>query len=288
MSKQFQNVSFAELIAYSETNPNRCHNLTPIEIQPIKHISDDSLDSIGLKGYTSYSLNPSGIISIVGLINDPQMYMISSTSVKKSIIADLATTLQQDTDKLKSTSLMRKRKKVHDLIGSSYNGAQFNNDPDIMDLFQCVAYMRGIHFVLIKSAVQESIESNNVTNTSTGYKGEILFSSDPNNWHYDTPIWVVDYRCRWVAVPSELHSTGLQKIIGTWLGYCENNGWIIEWPEIEGTKAEIIEELSRLPTWQASDSSLRKETLSKRLGRSRVIQTFYKWTTKIDSIETHD
>jgi hypothetical protein len=55
--------------------------------------------------------------------------------------------------------------------------------------------MQNIHFVLMKSAVQEilKMEKNNMI---VSLKGEIVFSSDPSTWKQENPIWVADYRAR--------------------------------------------------------------------------------------------
>jgi hypothetical protein len=57
----------------------------------------------------------------------------------------------------------------------------------------------------------------------------------------------------------------------------EQTGWIIQWPESDLTKKELVERLSILPTWKETDQKLVKDVLSVRLGRAMVIQTFSKW-----------
>jgi hypothetical protein len=61
------------------------------------------------------------------------------------------------------------------------------------------------------------------------------------------------------------------------LSTIEQTGWIIQWPEVEGTKTEIVEQLSVLPTWQITDKKLVKEVLAVRLGRANCIKLFTKW-----------
>jgi hypothetical protein len=65
--------------------------------------------------------------------------------------------LQQQTDDLKNTPLARKRKRIYDLLGGAYNCAPFE-DKDYYDLFHGLTYMCKTQFVLIKEAVQDSIE----------------------------------------------------------------------------------------------------------------------------------
>jgi hypothetical protein len=278
--KQYQNVSFKELISYSENNPNRSRALDSIEIQSVKPIQETSLDKLGLKGYTAFNLNPTGIMSLFACITDPSTYSLSNKGSRLQQIIELTTKLQEQTDELKNTSLARKRRKIHDLIGASFNGSAFE-DKDFLDLFSGISLMRNMHFVLMKSAVQEDIEEGEKKYDSS-LKGEILFSTDPSTWKRDNPIWVADYRARWVAIPSEQSSQDLHKIIATWLTTVEQTGWIVQWPEVDGTKAEIVDALSILPTWQATDKKLSKEVLASRLGRANAVKVFSKWMAGLE------
>lgn len=279
--KQYQNVSFKELISYSENNPNRNRTLDSIEIQSAKSSQETSLDKLGLKGYTAFNLNPSGIMSLYACISDPSSYSLSAKGARLQQIIEYTTKLQEQTDELKNTSLSRKRKKIHDLIGASYNGTTFE-DKDYIELFTGISLMRNINFVLMKSAVQENIEEGKKQYDSS-LKGEIVFSSDPSNWKQEHPVWMADYRARWVAIPSEQHAQDLHKILANWLSTIEQTGWVIQWPEAEGTKVEILEQLSQLPTWQQTDKKLTKDVLGARLGRANCIKVFTKWT--INNIE---
>ena len=273
--KQYQNVSYKELVSYSEKNPNRTRTLDSIEIIPIKSSQETSLDKLGLKGYSAFNLNPTGIMSLFACIQDPSTYSLSNKGARTQIIIELTTKLQEQTDELKNTALSRKRKKVYELIGASFNGSAFE-DKDYLDLFSGLALIRNIHFVLMKSAVQENIEEGQKQYDSS-LKGEIVFSSDPSTWKQDNTIWVADYRARWVAIPSEQNSQDLHKILGTWLSNIEQSGWVIQWPEVDGTKTEIVEQLSTLPTWQVTDKKLTKDVLAARLGRANSIKVFTKW-----------
>ena len=271
MSNQYQNVSYKDLLQYSQNNPNRNRQLDSIEIHNIKPSQDTSLASIGLKGYNAFNLNPSGVLSLIVCINDPTYYSLATISTRTQLIIDITTKLQQQTDELKNTSLSRKRKKIRELISAAYNGSPFE-EKDYFDIFNGISMMCHIQFILMKSSVQEGIESDK---QNTGVKGEIMFSSNPTNWKYDTPIWIVDYHARWIAIPSDkIH---VHKMIATWITDIESTGWIIKWPEIDGTKTEIVEYLSLLPTWKATDVKLNKDILAVRLGRANCIKVFSKW-----------
>jgi len=273
--KQYQNVSIKDLLSYSNNNPNRNRTLDSIEIVSNKSSQETSLDKLGLKGYNAFNLNPSGIMSLFSCIQDPGTYYISNNGARQQLIIDNTTKLQEQTDTLKNTALGRKRRKIHDLIGASYNRSAFE-DKDYLELFSGIALMRDIHFVLMKSIVQDNIEEGEKQYDSS-LKGEVIFSSDPSTWKKDNPIWVADYRGHWVAIPSDEGAQDLNKLLATWLSTIEQTGWVIQWPEADGTKTEIVEQLSILPTWQITDKKLVKEVLAVRLGRANCIKLFTKW-----------
>ena len=273
--KQYQNVSIKELLSYSSNNPNRNRTLDSIEIVSDKSSQETSLDKFGLKGYSAFNLNPSGIMSLFACIQDTSTYSLSNKGARLQLIIELTTELQEQTDTLKNTALGRKRRKIHDLIGASYNGTAFE-EKDYLELFSGISLMRDIHFVLMKSIVQDNIE-NGEQQYDSALKGEVVFSSDPSTWKQENPIWVADYRGHWVAVPSDQQAADIHKILATWLSTIEQTGWVVQWPEVDGTKTEIVEQLSVLPTWQITDKKLVKEVLAVRLGRANCIKLFTKW-----------
>jgi hypothetical protein len=273
--RQYQNVSFKELMTYSENNPNRDRTLDSIEIIPVKPTLETSLDKLGLKGYKAFTLNPTGILSLVACINDPNTYAFSPKNVRTQLIIELATKLQERTDELKNTALSRKRKKIHDLIGATYNGANLE-DKDYADLYLGISFLTNTNFVLMKSAVQENVEEGEKQYDSS-LKGEIVFSSDPSNWKQDQAVWIADYRARWVAVPTENSASNIHKILALWLATVEQTGWIVQWPEVDATKTELVEKLSQSPSWQITDKKLTKEVLALRLGRANTVKVFTNW-----------
>ena len=264
-TNKYQNVTYKELISYSENNPNRTRTLDSIEIR----IQETSLDNLGLKGYNAFSLNPTGIISLMACINDIDQYQLASVPARTQLIIDLATKLQQKTEELKNTSISRKRKKLSDLIAAVYNESKLE-EKDYYELFHGLSIMCDVQFILVKSAVQEEIEEGK----QGSLKGEILFATNPSNWKLDTPVWIVDYHSRWIALND---SKDTHKIIADWLTNIEYTGWIIKWPEMGETKTEMIEKLSEMGLWQETDRKLTKDILSVRLGRTSCIRVFTKW-----------
>jgi len=279
--KKYQNVSYKELLAFSEMNPNRGRTLATLAQTPLK--IDSSLDKLGLKGYTAASISPSGILSILACITDPNYYALAPKHARTQMLIELSTSLQEQTDKLTHANLIRRRKKIHDLIGAAYNGAFFE-DKEYMELFHAIGCMRNLQFILMKEAVQDKIEDHDVEYNSS-LKGEILFSSPPNTWKHDTPTWVVDYRAQWVAIPSEQCAVPMNQWLSTWLSTVEQKGWTVQWPEVEGTKTELIDKLIMYPDWKETDRKMLKETLALRLGRLQTMSIFTKWIMKTNSLD---
>jgi hypothetical protein len=54
---------------------------------------------------------------------------------------------------------------------------------------------------------------------------------------------------------------------------------MIQWPDVEATKVELVERLSILPGWQETDKKHNKDVLSVRLGRALTIKQFTQWST---------
>jgi hypothetical protein len=266
-ARKYQNVSYKELISFSEHNPNRHRVLESIEVPT--SLSDSSLERLNLTGYTSLHLNPSGILSVISCISDPALYSLSPEHTRIEQLIELSTALQKETDGLKNTSLMRKRKKLHDLIAAAYNGSRME-EKEYLDLYHGLSIMRETHFVLMKELVQDQIEDGTVFSSSL--KGEILFSSDPTTWKRDHPIWIADYRGRWVALPTEMNAQPLTSFLSEWLITIEQNGWVVQWPDVDGPKTELVEQLRALPTWKDTDLKLTKDILSVRLGKAKTLQ----------------
>uniref|UniRef100_A0A6C0IHE4 Uncharacterized protein n=1 Tax=viral metagenome TaxID=1070528 RepID=A0A6C0IHE4_9ZZZZ len=277
-AKKYQNVSYHELQAYSQHNPNRSSVLPSIDgvNVPLKEEHGVSSDFMGLIGYAATNLTPASILSVMACIADPGYYSLLPQNIRTQHIIDLSTKLQEQTDNLKNTSLSRKRKKIYDLIGAAYNGSAFQ-DKDYLDLYHGLAHMNQLQFILVKETVQDAIEEGKTgtDEKSTEVKGEIIFSSDPSNWTRDYPVWVADYRGRWVAISEE--NTLLHPLVGEWLASMEQKAWIIQWHEVDGTKTELVEKLSAMPGWQETDKKHLKEVLALRLGRANAMKLFTSW-----------
>jgi len=284
--KKYQNVGFSELIAFSKNNPNRTRKLDSIEVH--KQETETLLDNFGLTGYSILNLNPHGLLSLLACIEDPNYYSLAQMNVRTTRIIDITTTLQEETNNLKNTSISRKRKKIYDLIGAAYNATTFE-DKDYYDLFNAVTHMRNLQFVLVKKADEEVKEGPlpsakedlpsakedlpSAKEDLPSAKGEIIFSSDPCTWKKDNSTWIVDFRAQWIAIPSDPTSKSIEHLLETWLYKMEEDHWTVKWPSIDATKVELVGTLSQLPSWVEADRKLTKDVLSTRLGRHNTLET---------------
>lgn len=265
--KTYQNVSFKELITYSEQNVNRSASL---KIEEVKCTEDNNLQKIDLPEYVSTNIEPPGILGICTCITDPNYYYMAPQNVRTQLLIDLTTSLQQKTDELKTTVIARKRKKIYDLIGAVYNKSAIT-DKDYLDLVQGISILSKLHFILIK----ESTQVDSVDNTyDSSLKGEIMFSTNPIHWTKDCPIWIIDYRGQWVAMPHTVTDEHIYSIIHDWIINIQQKGWIVHWPEIDETKAELVNKLIMFPDWQETDRKFTKDQLSVRLGKLNTLRTF--------------
>jgi hypothetical protein len=109
----------------------------------------------------------------------------------------------------------------------------------------------------------------------TALKGEILFGTNPIHWTKEHPIWIIDFKSRWIAIPHTVAPNHIYSILGNWLEGIQQKGWIIQWPEIDETKIELIHKLMMFPGWQETDRKLSKDQLSSRLGRLQTLQQLH-------------
>jgi hypothetical protein len=230
----------------------------------------------GWMGYTIQDVEPSGLLSMAVCMEDPHAYALSTPFIRSQQVMEVCTRLQERTEELRNGPLMRKRKRVYELLGALYHGSTVLEEKDYADLFLALEVFQDAHFVRLHRLVQDSIEGTATTKGKgvTAHETHTLsFSSSPLLWKQDRPIWLVDAPGRWMAIPTDTVQP-MAEGMGEWLKEAEEKGWKVEWPEAEGNKTELVEQLMALGTWQEGDKKLTKDILSARLGREKMLRRF--------------
>jgi hypothetical protein len=266
VAQKYQNLSVNELFEFIVKNPNKNHNLTPIEIVPPKEEDKETstLEVLNLERHTATPMNPSSVLGIFHWISDP-LYGLALPNVRSAMLREFATALQLKTETLQGTSLARKRRKLHDWVSVIAGGGTIKED-EWIEFYSAMATMQEVQLVLVRRQTTEEGEEV----VGSGFKGEISFATNPINWSNTKPVWIADYRGRWLATPLDDASNPVGSEVSIWLGSLETSGWVIEWPDAEGTKESIVEELKSHITWKDGDNKLKKDILSKRLGKLKT------------------
>lgn len=283
------NVSFTEICNFVKQNPNQSDKLTPIEVTFISSKKENNiLDSLFLSTHTSISLSPFSPLSTVAWIHSPD-FRFAFSSIKNSIIREFATKIQEKTNLLQGTPVSRKRKQMHDIVGALSNNSRLN-DKEMIEFYNVISYMLNIQLVLIKKKdTHEEDKTQEDVLCKDSSKGEIIFGSNPLEWKRITPIWIADYYGGWIADTRNDEKKETWEILGEWLDNCENDGWIISWKEYDGKKDEILKELEDYPCYNPIlDKKLKKEELSKKLGKAKCQRLFYRWEYEVDVDGTAD
>jgi len=279
----YQNVSIQQLTDWSATNPYRNHSLAPIKIQTggVVQAQGTSLASIGLPAYTAIPVQ--SMLHVFEWMRNP-LFSDASVSVRASFVRTLATTFQTEVDTLLAGSpYARKRRRIYDGVGALFHGTPLLKDDERFDIIGALAHLSGLQLLLVKQPTTEgqvaaATEETTTTTTTTTITTittiaepappTLLFSSPPTTWSASVPTWVLDWHGRWIGTTDELNP--LQPLL-SWALHLDPNQWHVQWPPVEGTKEDIVKELSTSSTWKATDSKLKKEVLALRLGRIRVL-----------------
>lgn len=273
--KQYQNVSFAELMNYARINPHRTRTLSaPMDrMAPSAIETEDqqqkknSLSSMGLDHYYTVSLDPTGILGVLMFLQHAHEYGWMHPNDRITAVSTLATEMQSRSDEWKNTALARKRKKIYELISQSYNQTPMKKEEDALLLYEGISALYPFHFLLVRAAVVTEDGDGN-RDSDHKEKGDVFFSSEPATWKSDHTVCVADYNGHWLAQHMDASEPAAWD---TWLLYMEQHGWTIHWPEIDSTKADLVEKLSVYPSWKDTDKKLLKAELGRRLGKEQTL-----------------
>jgi hypothetical protein len=211
----------------------------------------------GLDGWETVDLQPLGVLGMAAYLDDPALFGLSSAGARSQQATEWCTRLQERTEGLRGGALARKRKRVYDLLGTLYHSAMgaeskvAMEEKDWSDVFHALEEMLQVYVVRMERTTD---------------RGRLVFASSPVGWSRDRSVWLIDAKGQWIAEGKELRD-----VLGAWLVGMEERGWTVEWPEAEGTKTAIVENLSSRAGWNTDDRKLTKEVLARKLGRLEAL-----------------
>lgn len=289
-----QNVSIAQLLEWANTNSNKSISLTPIGIPDESEVirkkdgaiaaNETSLSSIDLHEFESITMTPSGLLSVIAWMSD-ETYQYMSARSRSAYLREMATRLQQQTETLAGGPLARRRRKIHDGIGSLANTNTLK-PADHLDVFSGIITMLDIQAIIIQLHTPEEQgkrhedededngEEKNETDAEKQETKAVYFSSNPEQWSKDKRTYIIDYYGRWVASP---RTENAMMSVVYWLEDLEIHGWKVHWfTNATLTKEAIIERLSSMHSWQPEHTRLLKATLAERLAKFTIMDIIEK------------
>jgi hypothetical protein len=236
-------IKFEELVSFIEKNPNKTKQLVN-DTNKIK----ESEDLINLPGKSSnwiyYLVEPSEIVSAyLYLSND--MFIIAPSMSKNNYLLEAKNSLITSINNYKDGKVGRLRKKAIEYMSKTQD--KLTKD-ELMQLWYVLVTIGGFQTILLG-------------------KDDIKFVPDINKWNKNKKFYILtdDLTRVWKPFGNFINNLGL------WLEDIEKK-YTIEWPEFEGTKTEMVEWYSVRPDWKSEYNKLKKEELSKKIGRLQVFE----------------
>ena len=270
------------------------------------------LDRIGLTGYTAVPLQPSGILGTIAWIQNPLFSDATPSMRPRILRELATSLQVETDRLSGTKLARKRRRIYDGIGALCNGAPMKDEDAlDLFGGLAFLCNLQLV-FVQLADSVESAATGAGAgagagasTSTSTSPDLHTLsFSSDPRTWSAEIPTWIVEAHGRWIAQPPD--GSIVLRRLGAWLsdleapaivgGGClpfpskgggheappdhkvglksteEHKKWVIEWPEAEGTKAEIVDALMDNPAWQPAHAKLLKDALAKKLGRWKSIQ----------------
>jgi hypothetical protein len=235
------NIKFEELVSFIEKNPNKTKKLA-------YETDKENEELIKLPGGSSnwiyYLIEPSEIVSsYLYLAND--MYIIAPIMSKNNYLLEAKNTLITKINNYKDGKVGRLRKKALDFMSKTQDKL---TKEELMQLWYVLVTIGGYQTILLG-------------------KDKIHFIPDITKWNKNKQFYILTDDLTRLWKP---YTNVMNKLI-EWLELMETK-YEIEWPEFEGTKTEMVEWYSVRSDWKAEYNKLKKEELSKKIGRLQVFE----------------
>ena len=213
-----------KLQAWAKQNLNRTRTVIPIEIRIVSDTQEGDAAPATVAGLVPTPLEPPGPVAHILWVTDPE-FRAASPPVRRTILRDTIMTLTARVDS-ELRGVKWSRKKVLEQLAAQQTSA-VSPPMDTPELDRALAHLYGFQKVVVNEA---------------GKKVR-FFPADPRTWSVDFPIWATTTGARAV-----LHLPGEEPIgpgLSAWIQGREDAGWVIDWPEHDGTLEAIKAEMLR-------------------------------------------
>lgn len=208
-----------------QENPNRARTVGQIEIRTISDTQEgEEAPATIAGGLVPTPLEPPGPVSLVLWKTDPE-FRAATAQVRRTILREAILLVTEKAD-AELRGVKWSRKKVQEQLALQQTAA-VSPPMDTPELDRALAHMYDYQKVIVDEA---------------GKKVRFC-PPDPRTWSADVPIWGATHGSRAV-----LHQAGEESVgrgLAQWLGDREREGWRVEWPEADGTLAEIQSKMNQ-------------------------------------------
>jgi hypothetical protein len=249
-------IEFSKLASFIEKNPNKTNKLID-ESELDTTTSSKITNTLNLPGgdslWTQYLVQPIEPVSAYLYLKD-DMYAISPERLRANILLETKDKLSRQIDALKDGKIGRQRKKAMEWL---------SKEPSKLTQEERISFWS---ILTVIGNIQTIVLGDGKCPT-------IRFAPDIRRWTDAYPIYIVSEDLTRVWKPHD----EINKKLVFWIDTMERLGAEIDWPEAEGSKAELVEELSYRPGWKDEHGKKKKEDLARMLTRSNAIRYLGEW-----------
>ena len=253
---QMQNTNpkktLAILQSWAKQNPNRTRTVIPIEIRIVSDTQEGDSAPATVAGLVPTPMEPPGPVAAILWVTDPE-FRAASSPVRRTILRDTIMVLTARVDS-ELRGIKWARKKVLEQLAAQQTAA-VSPPMDTPELDRALANLYGFQKIVVNEAG----------------KKVCFFPTDPRSWSSEFPVWATTTGARAV-----LHMPGEEPVgpgLAEWLKSREEDGWSIDWPEVDASlvsiKAEITNRGIRCKT---TLEKLKKADWALALGRADSIR----------------
>jgi hypothetical protein len=244
-------IEFPKLVSFIEKNPNKTKKL--IEITQNNEISQNLNLPGGNDKWGYYIVEPAEPLSTYMYLTD-NMYSVAPELLRANLLLEVRNKLSGQIDALKDGKIGRMRRKALEWLSKHHS---LLTDEERKQYWSILCVIGNIQTIIV----------------GDGKNPTITFSPDIRRWTDAYPTYIVSEDLTRVWKPYE----NINSKLVMWLDNMESTGSIIDWPEAEGTKTELIEICETFPNWKIEHEKKKKEELARMVSRRNAINYMMSW-----------